>query len=292
MKKDPATGRWFKIKEAEARDKVGHAIRKAVQRLEDTRPKMAERLRKQNSANPRQPSESQSSSQKKKSEEPATRNTVVAQNDESVARAAPRFLHESTSATSAESSLFTHGRLSGAALPSLLSTRDALSASQLMQTDALSRSQLLSGTLSLGSSQLAAHGLLPQNQSLPTTVPYEQALGRSLEFAAGAKARGDALLNVIKEREQKRLQEMEYASRLMLSARRQEDQLASLLTGSGSVQNPLLTNPSNPYAWFSPTLPPRGRNVPDNETALSAGRREAEEDKRAGIGTLPKRSLR
>eukprot|EP00934_Nitzschia_sp_Nitz4_P005686 Nitzschia sp. Nitz4//scaffold2_size372955//170467//171643//NITZ4_000420-RA/size372955-snap-gene-0.80-mRNA-1//-1//CDS//3329546769//5676//frame0 len=47
IKRDPSSGRWFQIKESEARDKVGHAIRKAVQRLEDTKPKLAARLKKE-----------------------------------------------------------------------------------------------------------------------------------------------------------------------------------------------------------------------------------------------------
>ena len=257
---------------------------------------MAERLRKQSRASIRQSGDSQSSTQKTKTESSAgTRNTIVPQNEMAVARAAPRFLQD-TSATSTEAPLFPNARLSAAAIPSLLSPRDALSASQLLQTETLSRSQLLSSTLPLGSSQLSAHGLLQQqNQSLPTTVPYEHALGRSLELAAGAKARGDALLNVIKEREQKRLQEMEYASRLMLSARRQEDQLASLLSGSSSsVQNPLLSNASNPYAWLPATLPPTARGSeqpPDCEPASLAGKFQQDE-KDAGSETLAKRSVR
>jgi hypothetical protein len=47
IKKDSATGRWYRIKENEARDKVGHAIRKAVQRLEETKPKLAARIKKE-----------------------------------------------------------------------------------------------------------------------------------------------------------------------------------------------------------------------------------------------------
>ncbi|KAG7342322.1 hypothetical protein IV203_007415 [Nitzschia inconspicua] len=47
VKRDEQTGRWYRIKEIEARDKVGHAIRKAVQRLEDTMPAKADRLRRE-----------------------------------------------------------------------------------------------------------------------------------------------------------------------------------------------------------------------------------------------------
>ena len=47
VRRDPTTGRWFRIKDIEARDKVGHAIRKAVQRLEETKPKLASRLKKE-----------------------------------------------------------------------------------------------------------------------------------------------------------------------------------------------------------------------------------------------------
>jgi hypothetical protein len=47
VKRDERTGRWYRIKDSEARDKVGHAIRKAVQRLEDTKPAKAARLRKE-----------------------------------------------------------------------------------------------------------------------------------------------------------------------------------------------------------------------------------------------------
>jgi hypothetical protein len=46
VKNDTDNGRWYIIKDSEARDKVGHAIRKAVQRLEDTRPKLAARLKR------------------------------------------------------------------------------------------------------------------------------------------------------------------------------------------------------------------------------------------------------
>jgi hypothetical protein len=46
IKKDHLTGRWHRITDAEARDKVGHAIRKAVQRLEEAKPKHAARIRK------------------------------------------------------------------------------------------------------------------------------------------------------------------------------------------------------------------------------------------------------
>jgi hypothetical protein len=46
IRKDSATGRWYRIKDSEARDKVGHAIRKAVQRLEETKPKLAARIKK------------------------------------------------------------------------------------------------------------------------------------------------------------------------------------------------------------------------------------------------------
>ncbi|KAL3909835.1 MAG: hypothetical protein SGILL_007927, partial [Bacillariaceae sp.] len=52
VKKDERTGRWYKIKDSEARDKVGHAIRKAVQRLQDTQPKLAARLRKEYAPSP------------------------------------------------------------------------------------------------------------------------------------------------------------------------------------------------------------------------------------------------
>ena len=47
VKLDSKTGRWFRIKESEARDKVGHAIRKAVQRMEDAQPKLYSRLKKE-----------------------------------------------------------------------------------------------------------------------------------------------------------------------------------------------------------------------------------------------------
>jgi hypothetical protein len=47
---DSRTGRWLRIKESEARDKVGHAIRKAIQRLEETRPKTIARLKNQYAA--------------------------------------------------------------------------------------------------------------------------------------------------------------------------------------------------------------------------------------------------
>lgn len=47
IKRDTRTGRWYRIKDNEARDKVGHAIRKAVQRLEETKPKLAARIRKE-----------------------------------------------------------------------------------------------------------------------------------------------------------------------------------------------------------------------------------------------------
>lgn len=47
IKRDSRTGRWYRIKDNEARDKVGHAIRKAVQRLEETKPKLAARIRKE-----------------------------------------------------------------------------------------------------------------------------------------------------------------------------------------------------------------------------------------------------
>lgn len=47
IKKDPINGRWYRIKENEARDKVGHAIRKAVQRLEHTKPKLAAKMKKE-----------------------------------------------------------------------------------------------------------------------------------------------------------------------------------------------------------------------------------------------------
>jgi hypothetical protein len=50
VKRDSRTGRWLRIKESEARDKVGHAIRKAIQRLEDTRPKTIERLKNRHAA--------------------------------------------------------------------------------------------------------------------------------------------------------------------------------------------------------------------------------------------------
>lgn len=47
IKKDVKTGRWHIIPDSEARDKVGHAIRKQVQRLQDAKPKLAARLRKE-----------------------------------------------------------------------------------------------------------------------------------------------------------------------------------------------------------------------------------------------------
>lgn len=47
VRKDPSSGRWLRMKDHEARDKVGHAIRKAVQRLEATKPKLAARLKKE-----------------------------------------------------------------------------------------------------------------------------------------------------------------------------------------------------------------------------------------------------
>jgi hypothetical protein len=46
IKKDNKTGRWHRITDGEARDKVGHAIRKAVQRLEEANPKHAAKLKK------------------------------------------------------------------------------------------------------------------------------------------------------------------------------------------------------------------------------------------------------
>jgi len=47
IKKNVVTGRWYRIRDSEARDKVGHAIRKAVQRLEETKPKLAARLKQE-----------------------------------------------------------------------------------------------------------------------------------------------------------------------------------------------------------------------------------------------------
>ncbi len=47
IKKDTRAGRWYRIKDNEARDKVGHAIRKAVQRLEHTKPRLAARIKKE-----------------------------------------------------------------------------------------------------------------------------------------------------------------------------------------------------------------------------------------------------
>lgn len=70
IKKDPATGRWFRIKENEARDKVGHAIRKAVQRLEETKPKLAARIKKEYSS-------SQSEQGKQPSDSPTLENAAA-----------------------------------------------------------------------------------------------------------------------------------------------------------------------------------------------------------------------
>lgn len=52
VKRDSKTGRWFKLNDWEARDKVGHAIRKAAQRMEDTKPKLVARLKREYATNP------------------------------------------------------------------------------------------------------------------------------------------------------------------------------------------------------------------------------------------------
>ena len=52
IKKDSTSGRWYKIKDSEAKDKCGHAVRKAVQRLEDTKPKLAARIKEEYMAKP------------------------------------------------------------------------------------------------------------------------------------------------------------------------------------------------------------------------------------------------
>lgn len=288
VKKDAASGRWYRIKEAEARDKVGHAIRKAVQRLEDTKPKLAEKLRKESVANlASQPSSGASvdstTSDKQTSETKlAPKKKVVAaeQRERSIiSRVAPSFLQDANP---------TRSGLGGTGvLPPLLSPHDALSATQLLANDALGRSHFLTGGLGLSASQMAARGFLGPNHA----GPYEQALGR-LEFAGAAKAHGDAFLNAIKHQEEKRLQEMEYASRLMLSARRQEDINRSLLTGSASSMHPsLLANSGSRYAWLPATLP--AVNRPNsvqlgNDPASLYGLYEDQ----ANAGALQKRGFR
>ena len=67
VRKDETTGRWCKIKDGEARDKVGHAVRKAVQRLEDTKPRLAARLKLEHSSSNKSPVSSSSSLLTKKS---------------------------------------------------------------------------------------------------------------------------------------------------------------------------------------------------------------------------------
>lgn len=69
MIRNTTTGRWYRIDDSEAHDKVGHAIRKAVQRLQDTKPKTLERLRKECSANLQSRYASLSGAQKKAAKE-------------------------------------------------------------------------------------------------------------------------------------------------------------------------------------------------------------------------------
>ena len=71
MKLDKKSGRWYRIKDSEARDKVGHAIRKAVQRLEETQPKQYERLKKEYSEKAAAKAEAEASSEGKEREDAA-----------------------------------------------------------------------------------------------------------------------------------------------------------------------------------------------------------------------------
>jgi hypothetical protein len=50
VRKDNSTERWSRIKESEKRDKVGHAVRKAIHRMELTKPKTLDRLKKEASS--------------------------------------------------------------------------------------------------------------------------------------------------------------------------------------------------------------------------------------------------
>jgi hypothetical protein len=294
VKKDAASGRWYRIKEAEARDKVGHAIRKAVQRIEDTKPKLAEKLRKESAANLASQVSSGASVESKTGEKEtaesksAPKKNVVAveQRDRSsISRVAPSFLQDANPARSPR--LAQPGFGGGGMLVPLLSHHDALSATQLLANETLGRSHFLTGGLGLSASQMAARGFLGSNHA----SPYEQALGR-LEFAGAAKAHEDAFLNAIKHQEEKRLQEMEYASRLMLSARRQEDINRSLLTGSASPMHPsLFANSAARYAWLPATLPAVNRSNSDQFVNDAASLYGLYEDQ-ANAGAQQKRRFR
>jgi hypothetical protein len=294
VKKDAASGRWYRIREAEARDKVGHAIRKAVQRIEDTKPKLAEKLRKESAANLASQASSGASVESKTSSKETTeaksapkKSVVAAEHRErsSCSRVAPRFLQD---ANPTRSPLLAQPGLGGGGLlPQLLSPIDALSATQLLANEALGRSHFLTGGLGLSASQMAARDFLGSNHA----GRYEQALGR-LEFAGAAKAHEDAFINAIKHQEEKRLQEMEYASRLMLSARRQEDINRSLLTGSASSMHPsMFANSAARYAWLPATLPSVNRSNADqfgNDAASLYGLYEDQ----ANTGALQNRGFR
>jgi hypothetical protein len=230
IKKHPATGRWFRITESESRDKVGHAIRKAVL----TRPKTAARIREENY----------------KKRLSSSQNLAPASASFPTGHAAAAAVGDPQTALDNLYGL-SQGGAYPASLAALMPQRDHLSINHILTSNAASQ---------LAAQRLAAEQFfLSQSQSLaPPVSPYDQLLGRSLELVEGAKVREEAILKAIEENqllgrslelegakvreeailiaiaEENRMKEMEYVRSLALNAPHAlDDPLASLLAGAG-----------------------------------------------------------
>jgi hypothetical protein len=271
VKRDTKTGRWHKIKESEARDKVGHALRKVVQILEDTKPKTLERLRKQYAANPRpacaSPPDTQtkpkdndlpdltnvpSSNSGQSSESPSLRVARSADDDRSAGNVSPRFMQELhwRNQSQADANLLSsqRGPFGNVSVTSSLSKSDAVSRSQLLSSGSIGQSQFFQRNgLPMNSTQIVARRLLAQRPSASVPTSYDHLLGlrganlnHSMKLE-GFKAPEEVLLKAIQQQQEaKRMNELGYARRLALS---EDQRLLSLLPGMAAAASTLATGP-------------------------------------------------
>jgi hypothetical protein len=220
--------RWLRIKESEARDKVGHAIRKAIQRLEDTRPKTIERLKNQFAASSlaqaARPSALSSSQEGGASSRTSghIKEGEVSESDRSSTDPTPRggapiALHRESEQRLHQSRPDASSILAGLGNASLqqrllfphhlaLLNRSSQLALPDGVGDPLSRTKLISRNFPLGTSQLvAAQRLLAQQNHhvLPTvSSPYEQSpFGHSLNGGSASGQHSSCLGRSIGESE-------------------------------------------------------------------------------------------
>lgn len=243
VKKDERTGRWYRISDSEARDKVGHAIRKAVQRLEDTKPAKAARLRKEFETHAATVASESAESTKKEGKAGAKKPKTKA--DAKKPSAGKQKMKESGSdsdSTAPKDGGFAAASPAGSAMPSISNLPvysdpilSALSSRQStnMAQGVTSLDQRLAGGASAATFASLGQGLLTHGFSGVTTgslmsLPYDHLLALRLQDQRSQDEL--ALIRALQQKQEEKIRrEIEYNSQRILPIGNSMDPATSVL---------------------------------------------------------------